>query len=107
MNETGQPDFIIWTGDNIQHAIEKSPNVTTNNTVQITKYIKQHFPESVIFPIHGNHEFNPMNAQDMSLQLDPVIDIISNEWRHWLTDEVYDQYRKNTYFDYKADTGPV
>ena len=59
-----------------------------------------------MFPIHGNHEFDPMNAQDMTLELDPVIDIISNAWRHWLTDEVYNQYRKNTYFDYKADTHP-
>ena len=47
-----------------------------------------------------------MNCEDMTLELDPVIDIISNAWKHWLTDEVYNQYRKNTYFDYKADTHP-
>lgn len=53
INMTGEPDFIIWTGDNPDHSISKDPRVTTNATIQITKFVEDHSPKSVIFPIHG------------------------------------------------------
>lgn len=106
LNMTGSPDFIIWTGDNTAHSIEKDPHVTTNATVAITEFIENHSPDSVIFPIHGNHEFNPMNVQDFNKKIDPVIEYVSEAWSKWLTPEVKEEYLKKTYYSYDAVTHP-
>lgn len=106
ISSTGQPDFIAWTGDNVEHSISKDPRVTTNATIQITQFIKDYSPESVVFPIHGNHEFDPMNIQDFNLKLNPVIELISEAWAHWLPEDVKEQYLKNTYFSFKASDYP-
>lgn len=105
-NMTGSPDFIVWTGDNIQHTVDENPEDTSNNTVLISEFVQKYSPSSVVFPIHGNHEFNPMNSQNFSKSLDPVVDRISESWRPWLTNKTYEEYRKNTYFSYDATTHP-
>lgn len=106
VEKTGQPDFILWTGDNVDHAISKDPHVTTNATVQITHFVEAHAPDAVVFPIHGNHEFDPMNTQDFDLAKDPVIDLIGEVWNHWMTPEVNKEYIENSYFSYDAVTHP-
>lgn len=103
---TGEPDFITWTGDNPDHGIYKDPTVSTNATIQITKLVEQYSPKSVVFPIHGNHEFDPMNTEDFNVKEDPVIKLVADSWSHWLTPKVKEQYLKNTYYDYDAVTHP-
>lgn len=105
-NMTGNPDFIAWTGDNIQHMVEEDPKETTNNTVIIAELVQQYSPDSIVFPIHGNHEFNPMNVQNMSKTNDPVITYVSDAFKPWLTDKTYNEYREKTYFSYEATTHP-
>eukprot|EP00345_Euplotes_harpa_P014290 CAMPEP_0168352526 /NCGR_PEP_ID=MMETSP0213-20121227/22640_1 /TAXON_ID=151035 /ORGANISM="Euplotes harpa, Strain FSP1.4" /LENGTH=520 /DNA_ID=CAMNT_0008363827 /DNA_START=173 /DNA_END=1731 /DNA_ORIENTATION=+ len=107
LNLTGQPDFIIWTGDSVRHEIEQDPAVTTNATIYITELVENHSPKSVVFPIQGNHEFNPMNIQDFDKKGDPVIELISNSWRNWLTPEVKEEYSSKTYYSYLARTHPA
>jgi len=106
INITGTPDFIAWTGDNPDHGIYKDPSMTTNATIQVTNFIETHSPESVVFPIHGNHEFNPMNTQDFNIEIDPVVEFVANSWEHWLTPEVREEYIRNSYFSYDATTHP-
>jgi sphingomyelin phosphodiesterase len=106
INMTGVPDFITWTGDNPDHGIYKDPRTTTNATLQVTKFIEEHTPNAIIFPIHGNHEFDPMNTEDFYLDVDPVIDFVSDAWAHWLTPEVLKEYKKKTFFSYDATTHP-
>lgn len=65
--DLSEPDFIIWTGDNVAHVVEKSPLAAVKPTLLITDYIKSKYPKAVVFAIQGNHEFSPMNLQDMSL----------------------------------------
>jgi hypothetical protein len=65
--DQGEPDFVIWTGDNVAHDVEKTPLDAVAPTLMITSFIKEKFPNTVVFPIQGNHEFSPMNLQDMSL----------------------------------------
>ena len=103
---TGKPDFIAWTGDNVDHSISKDPKITTNATIQITKFVQEHSPDSVVFPIHGNHEFDPMNTQDFNLERDPVIELVGDAWSHWMAPHVKDEYVKNTYYSYKAVEHP-
>lgn len=58
----GQPDFILWTGDNVPHDSWRETNERVGEAVEkITKYFEDHFHNSILFPIHGNHEFVPSN----------------------------------------------
>lgn len=106
INMTGEPDLVVWTGDNVDHGVWLDPSVSTNATVEITQLLSKHAPNAVIFPIHGNHEFDPMNTQDFKLPYNPVIDIVGDTWSHWLTPEVKSEYLENTYFSYNSTTHP-
>ena len=104
--KTGKPDLILWTGDNPDHGVYKDPTVSTNATIRITNLIKEYSPNSIIFPIHGNHEFDPMNIQDFNLEVDPVIDIVANSWKHWMPEEVNEEYKAQTFYSMKAVDHP-
>jgi len=57
------PDFILWTGDAPAHDIwtynqGKSDFFLKN----ITSYFRQYYPNTIIFPVIGNHEGVPVNA---------------------------------------------
>ena len=99
---TGNPDFFIWTGDNIAHDIHKLPEDSATATLQISEYVQQNFPEAIIFPIHGNHEFAPMNLQDLEDPHDKVINWLADVWAEWMPEEVIDQFRKQSFYEYPA-----
>uniref|UniRef100_A0A7S3NWK0 Sphingomyelin phosphodiesterase n=1 Tax=Euplotes crassus TaxID=5936 RepID=A0A7S3NWK0_EUPCR len=105
-NQTGKPDFIVWTGDNPDHGIYKDPKISTEATVIITDMINAHSKNTTIFPIHGNHEFDPMNIQDFSLEVDPVIQIVANAWKHWMTEEANAEYLKQSFYSMMAYDHP-
>lgn len=106
MDITGKPDMVLWTGDSPDHGIYKDPTITTNATIQITEMIEKYSPETTVFPIHGNHEFDPMNTQDFDLEVDPVIQLVSQAWTHWLSEEALEEYRTNTFFSMKVGDHP-
>lgn len=104
----GEPDFVIWTGDNVAHDVEKTPYDAVRPTLMITDFIKENFPNTVVFPIHGNHEFSPMNLQDMSLgEKDEQIRLMAEAWKDWLSPEAYDQFRKKSYYDMLISDHPL
>jgi len=47
-----------------------------------------------------------MNLQDLTEENNIVIDMISNVWRDWMTTEVYEQFRKKSFYDNLASTHP-
>mmetsp|Transcript_192 Transcript_192/g.241 ORF Transcript_192/g.241 Transcript_192/m.241 type:complete len:383 (+) Transcript_192:235-1383(+) len=100
------PDLVTWTGDSTGHTIFGNPFVTTEGSKFVTKSLKKTFADSVMFAIHGNHEFAPFNIQDMSQNFDEVIEIIAEDWKSWMTEEVYEEYTDKTYFSYDAKTHP-
>lgn len=65
--DLNEADFVIWTGDNVAHVVEKTPLAAVKPTLLISQYMKKNFPNKVVIPIQGNHEFSPMNLQDMTL----------------------------------------
>lgn len=101
------PDFVVWTGDNKDHGIYLDPHITAAATVKISKFFKYHCPNTVMFPIQGNHEYAPMNTQDFYREHSPVAEIIGEEWKEWLTDSVKAEYDAKTYFSYNATTHPL
>lgn len=98
--------MFIWTGDSDEHAISNDPYVTTHGAVYATDFFVKHFPNTVMFPIHGNHELNPMNAQDMRIEKHPVFETLSETWSHWFTEEVKRDFVENTYYSYLATDHP-
>lgn len=47
-----------------------------------------------------------MNTQDFNLEVDPVIQFVSQAWDHWLTPKVVQEYQKNSFFSYNSVTHP-
>ena len=80
INKIGEPDLIVWTGDTNNHDIYFSADESLNSTFIISKELEKMFPRSAIFPIHGNHEFAPMNSHDFSAEDVDIIGLISN-WK--------------------------
>jgi len=106
----GDPDFIVWTGDNVAHDPHKMAEESVEATLAITDYIKEHYPETIVFPIHGNHEFAPMNLQDLTFEdreTRVAIDKISDVWRDWLTEESYEMFRNKSFYDMRASEHPL
>ncbi|CAL4095874.1 unnamed protein product, partial [Meganyctiphanes norvegica] len=57
-----QPDFVLWTGDNVPHVEDPSPDfsVIFPTVANITGELRTTFPESVpILPVLGNHDAFP------------------------------------------------
>jgi sphingomyelin phosphodiesterase len=106
-NSDPDPDFIIWTGDNVAHDVLKSPFESANATLLITEYIKEHYEDTIVYPIQGNHEFSPMNLQDLNEKSNVVIDMISNVWRDWLPEESFKEYRAKSYYQSVASEHPL
>ncbi|XP_003402022.1 sphingomyelin phosphodiesterase 1 isoform X1 [Bombus terrestris] len=55
-------DFIYFTGDIIDHGVwETSKEGNVQSLVKIYEYIHDTFNDTIIYPIFGNHESNPLN----------------------------------------------
>lgn len=55
-------DFILWTGDNVPHALwATSKDFNINNIRKSTELVKKYFPNTPIYPVLGNHEVHPVN----------------------------------------------
>lgn len=58
----------------------------------ITDYITEVFPNAVIFPAMGNHDYYPKN------QVPPgesaIVSALAELWKHWLSDEAYNSFKK-------------
>lgn len=57
------PDFILWTGDSIPHIPDSQYNLSIVVEVirNITETLANKFPNSKLFAVLGNHDFNPAN----------------------------------------------
>jgi hypothetical protein len=75
-----ETEFILWTGDNIPHDIwNQSFEKNTKSSIILTKDFKEKFPEMTFYPIHGNHEYFPVNLDDFK-QNNKQIKILAEQW---------------------------
>ncbi|GFX31458.1 acid sphingomyelinase-like phosphodiesterase 3b [Trichonephila clavipes] len=59
------PDFILWTGDNLPHTIIPAEwDVIYGEIESITDRLRKAFPETQIIPCIGNHDLSPVNIID-------------------------------------------
>lgn len=45
IKETGPPEFMLWTGDNVDHAQYLEPRDTTATTVLVTDFVNRWCPK--------------------------------------------------------------
>ena len=107
-SKTGEPDIILWTGDTNDHTLSDDLKDTIEPTKYATEFFLKTFPNTVLFPIHGNHEFRPANLQNMSLsEPDPIIETLSYAWKDWFTASVREEFADKSFYSYKANSHPM
>mmetsp|Transcript_14418 Transcript_14418/g.24589 ORF Transcript_14418/g.24589 Transcript_14418/m.24589 type:complete len:204 (-) Transcript_14418:653-1264(-) len=59
--------MVMWTGDVVPHDIwNQHFNHTTTYVKAITDYLRENLKGAQIYGIMGNHDFDQLNAQDMT-----------------------------------------
>ncbi|XGW04734.1 hypothetical protein V3C99_015701, partial [Haemonchus contortus] len=71
------PDLIIWTGDNVPHVDGYDWNYVMNVMNLTTSLLFSRFPNRLILPTFGNHDYAPANAFDNNSIL------YSKMWELW------------------------
>lgn len=91
------PDFILWTGDDTAHVSDKY--FSTDEVIEIidniTETLRESFPETVVVPILGNHDYYPKN------QLPPgesqLQTKVAGLWKEW-----FDKLNNDTYASFAS-----
>lgn len=109
-NLEDQPDFVLWTGDNIAHDIWNQTNEkNAKATGQIVDFMKEHWPELPIFLSTGNHEFFPVNVENFDPTKQPVLSLIAEHLTDYLDQDAIETFKKYGYCSVplKTRTGGV
>ncbi|XP_068432607.1 cyclic GMP-AMP phosphodiesterase SMPDL3A [Clinocottus analis] len=81
---TRPQDFIIWTGDSPPHV--PVGELTTDTVIEVisnmTRTIRQHFPNVTVYPALGNHDYWPQDQ--MSSSSNAVYEAAAQLWKPWL-----------------------
>nr|CAB3266408.1 acid sphingomyelinase-like phosphodiesterase 3b [Phallusia mammillata] len=94
------PDFILWTGDNILHVHENEKYLSTKLVLQtemnLTRLIDEMFPETPIYTVLGNHDYFPFDH--MPIEENNVRAKIANIWNKWIPEDQIDLFKKGGYY---------
>jgi len=106
-------DFVLWTGDNSQHDINKTSDENLNNTESLTTLFMNALQNVPFYPALGNHETFPLevwNFQDNpTVYADPTERAyqkdqekfeatLSSDWKPWIGTEGAQQFAKNGFY---------
>ncbi|KAM6964925.1 cyclic GMP-AMP phosphodiesterase SMPDL3A [Aplochiton taeniatus] len=81
---TPQPHFTIWTGDSPPHvpAGELSTDMVIQVISNMTKTIREHFPNMPVYPALGNHDYWPQDQFPTSTNA--IYQAVAKIWEPWL-----------------------
>jgi sphingomyelin phosphodiesterase len=93
-------EMILWTGDNIDHEVwEQTQATQTVNTYDATQYLKQYFPNTIIYPMFGNHEaFFADQFDTVSNGSAWLTDELGEIWEDLLTPEALNELKTTSYY---------
>ncbi|XP_056283495.1 acid sphingomyelinase-like phosphodiesterase 3a [Pseudoliparis swirei] len=81
---TRPQDFIIWTGDSPPHV--PADQLSTDSVIRLisnmTRTIRDHFPNLTVYPALGNHDYWPQDQ--MPASANAVYAAVARLWRPWL-----------------------
>ena len=64
----------------------------------LTELIKEAFPGVPLIVSIGNHDFEPANYQNFDSPKDEFLQIVSEIWKEFLTEEAYLEFQEFGYF---------
>ena len=91
--QNGPYDFIIWTGDSPPHDVytqKKEQNLENLNFT--TKFLRTTFPDTLIVPSLGNHDYWRASMWKVPPSSDWMLNFISQLW-NWLPSEAVAQLK--------------
>jgi sphingomyelin phosphodiesterase len=92
------PDLVFWTGDNIAHDIwNQTAHKNSDYTIQITKWIKQHWGDIPVFATPGNHEYFPVNVMNFDGHSE-LLEDVAEIWKDWMDDEAYELFKQYGFY---------
>eukprot|EP00164_Ancoracysta_twista_P010125 GFYU01015188.1.p1 GENE.GFYU01015188.1~~GFYU01015188.1.p1 ORF type:complete len:529 (+),score=140.53 GFYU01015188.1:48-1634(+) len=106
-----QPDFIIVTGDLVHFPAHDSTDLTTkivhDSIVGFTEEISTRFPNTMVFPTLGNHDYAPSNnfPDPSAERIRWLYDQVGDLWSRWLDAEAVETFKKGGYYQALAAPG--
>ena len=98
--ENIQFDAIFWLGDTVGHSLWSiSENSIKNDIMRVSDIIFKISQEHnvPVFPVIGNHDVFPSNAQDFSKPMNPQLVQFGKIWKPFLGD-AYDKFIQYGYY---------
>nr|XP_006005448.1 PREDICTED: acid sphingomyelinase-like phosphodiesterase 3b [Latimeria chalumnae] len=95
------PDFILWTGDDTPHISDKvlGEEAVLKIIGNVTKMIRQAFPDTKVYSALGNHDFHPKNQLPPSNHT--TYDKIAELWKPWLNNDSIPMFKKGAFYTEK------
>ena len=94
-----KPDFLFMLGDNVGHQFfRQESSALIDATSFIFKEIKKAFPDTVIIPVLGNHECDPVEYMDFSDYDNFVYKNIVSQFLEFVSQQEIDKFKEKGYF---------
>nr|XP_029487155.1 acid sphingomyelinase-like phosphodiesterase 3a [Oncorhynchus nerka] len=93
-----QPEFMLWTGDSPPHvpAGELSTDVVIQVISNMTQTIREFFPDMLVYPALGNHDYWPQDQLPTSTN--DIYQAAAKLWEPWLKPEALVTLREGGFY---------
>jgi len=92
------PDFIIWTGDDMPHVAnsELSTEEVIETVKNLTDLLDTVFPTKKIYPALGNHDYHPKHL--MPPKPNDIYTAVGDLWSRWLPQDAVNTFKKGGFY---------
>ena len=93
------PEFILWTGDNVPHIEGYDEDYTVSAISTGVELIKQFYPDVLVLPLFGNHDYVPAN--DFPDHNNTIYSRTFDLWKSWIGESQNETFLKAGYYVYE------
>ncbi|KAM7439728.1 Acid sphingomyelinase-like phosphodiesterase 3b [Porites harrisoni] len=92
------PDFIIWTGDDMPHVAnsELSTEEVIETVQNLTDLLFTVFPKTTVYPALGNHDYHPKHL--MPPTPNDIYTAVGKLWSRWLPLDAVNTFERGGYY---------
>ncbi|KAK3868599.1 hypothetical protein Pcinc_026034 [Petrolisthes cinctipes] len=102
------PDFVLWTGDNVPHTNDPEPDysVIFATIANITTELKTAFPDTIpILPVLGNHDAYPKDDYPVAKAEFYGQYLTKGGWSLVLPKDAQEEFKQGGYYGYDLPSG--
>ncbi|PFX18637.1 Acid sphingomyelinase-like phosphodiesterase 3b [Stylophora pistillata] len=92
------PDFIIWTGDDMPHV--PNSQLSTEEVIEtvknLTDLLSAAFPNTTVYPALGNHDYHPKHL--MPPKPNDIYRAVGNLWSRWLPHDAVNTFKEGGFY---------